>query len=79
MKTKLMNLLKTKEGRWLNIFVRDVLLIFIVMWLHYITHFNSKSVFLITGMMVVWITWQFSDFMEYIDYKKLSDGINNTT
>jgi len=75
---KLLNLLRTREGAWLNIFIRDILLVFIILWLQYITNFNSKSVFLITGMMVVWITWQFSDFMDYINFKKLADGTVST-
>jgi hypothetical protein len=70
---KFLEIFKIKEVIWLNIFIRDILLVFIILWLHYITNFNSKSVFLITGMMVVWITWQFSDFMEYINYKRLSE------
>lgn len=58
--------------RWVHIFIRDLILVFIVAVLHYYTHFNSKTVFLITGMLMVWITWQLND---YLNYKKSLNGI----
>jgi len=60
-----MNSSKTHQLQWLNIFIRDVLLIIVVGVLHYFTRFNSHTVWFITGMMVVWISWQFSDYLNY--------------
>lgn len=68
---KLKELIKHRDFRWLNRFVGDFLLILCVFGLQYLTHFNSKTVFLITGMIVVWITWQFSD---YINSKRRLNG-----
>ena len=48
---------------WLNTFVGDFLLVLVIGALQILTKFNSKTVFLITGMIIVYITWQFSDFL----------------
>jgi len=48
---------------WINTFIRDILLILTVLGLHYLTHFNSHTIFLITGMLMVYITWQLSDLL----------------
>lgn len=53
-----------EQLQWINIFLRDIFLIFVVAGLHYLTYFNSKTVWLITGMLMVWITWQLSDLLE---------------
>lgn len=58
----------TQELRWINIFIRDCLLIIVIVVVDYLTYFRSRWVAFIMGMLVVWITWQFSD---YIKYKKL--------
>jgi len=55
---------------WINIFVRDFLLILAIGGLHYMTNFQSKVVFLITGMLVVFVTWHFSDLIKYIKINK---------
>jgi hypothetical protein len=60
--------LRKKEVKWFNLFLRDLFLIFVIVYLQWKTNFNSKTVFLITGMLVVWVTWQLND---YIKYKKL--------
>lgn len=57
-----------QEKVWLNIFIRDALLSLVLYGIHYMTRFNSKTVFLITGMLMVYITWHLSD---YLNYKKL--------
>jgi len=51
--------------KWILIFARDIFLILAIMGVHFYTNFNSRAVFLITGMLVVWITWQISDFLNY--------------
>jgi len=66
-------LLRSREFKWFNIFLRDLFLVLAVAGMHYLTNFNSKSIFMITGMLVVWITWQFSDFLTYLKYKR---GLN---
>lgn len=65
--------IKNPQFKWLNLFIRDFLLILVVCFLHYSTHFNSKSVFLITGMMIVWITWQISDYVNYLKLRSIYD------
>lgn len=64
--------LEMSDFRWINVFVRDLLLIGVVGAMQYWTHFNSKTVFFISGMMVVWVSWQLSDYMTEI---KLSRGL----
>ena len=64
---------KSKHLMWLNTFVGDFLLILVVGFLQYLTKFNSKTVFFITGMIVVYVTWQFSDFLN--SRKKISSVI----
>lgn len=64
-KMSLKELLKSDEFRWFNVFFRDLLLVLVVMSVQYWSHFKSKWVFFITGMLVVWISWQFSDFLDY--------------
>ena len=67
------NLIESKRRKilWLNIFIRDLLLVVVVFGLAYMTKFNSKVVFLIIGMLVVWITWQFSDFLNYLKLRRV--------
>ena len=55
--------IKMKRFRWIIRFIGDIFLTFTVILLQYITNFNSKFVFMITGMLVVWISWHFSDFI----------------
>ena len=62
---------KRRKVLWLNIFIRDLLLVVVVFGLAYMTKFNSKVVFLIIGMLVVWITWQFSDFLNYLKSRRI--------
>jgi len=52
-----------RQFMWINTFVRDLLLALTVLGLHYLTNFNSKTVFMITGMLIVFITWQFYDLL----------------
>jgi hypothetical protein len=61
-------------NKWINIFVRDFLLIFTMFGLQYMTRFNSKTIFLIMGMMIVWMTWQLSDLISEIKFNR---AVNN--
>jgi hypothetical protein len=70
------------NARWMNIFIRDFLLVIVVGLLHYLTHFNSHTVFFITGMLVVYITWQLSDMLNEVKINKAVkewDGLHLTT
>lgn len=49
--------------KWINIFLRDILLVIIIFVVQYWTHFQSTAVFFISGMLFVWITWQLNDFL----------------
>jgi len=71
MDTEKLKEVKRRKIIWLNIFIRDLLLVVVVLGLGIMTNFNSKVVFLIMGMMVVWITWQFSDFLNYIRLRSI--------
>ena len=62
---RLKKLFSHPDVRWVNLFIRDVLLVLVILYMQITTKFNSKSVFLITGMMIVWITWQLSDYLNY--------------
>ena len=62
---------KRRKIMWLNIFIRDLLLVIVVLGIGIMTNFNSKVVFLIIGMLVVWITWQFSDFLNYLKLRSV--------
>jgi len=71
-----MNIEKEKEIKrrkimWLNIFIRDLLLVIVVLGIGIMTKFNSRVVFLIIGMLIVWITWQFSDFLNYLKLRSV--------
>ena len=59
---------RKRDIGWLNLFIRDLLLVAVVGLLQWQTDFKSRSLFLITGMLLVWITWQITD---YLNYKRL--------
>ena len=62
---------KRRKIMWLNIFIRDLLLVIVVLGIGIMTKFNSRVVFLIIGMLIVWITWQFSDFLNYLKLRSV--------
>ncbi len=62
-KMRFKELLRHNDFRWFNRFMGDIFLILVVAGLQYLTRFNSKVIFLITGMLIVWIAWQFTDFI----------------
>ena len=67
-KMDLKTLLKNPEIKWLNIFFRDIMLVLVVCYVQYWSNFRSIFMWLLTGMLIVFITWHFSD---YLKYKKL--------
>jgi len=64
-------ILKNPDAKWFNIFIRDICLVFVIGVVNYWTHFRSWWVGFITGMCVVWISWQLTD---YLNYKKFANG-----
>ncbi len=60
--------------KWINLFIRDLVLILAVGGLHYMTNFQSKVVFLITGMLIVSVSWHFTDLIKHI---KINRGLNH--
>ena len=56
---------KKQRFVWVNIFFRDLLLVVILTLIQMLTHFNSKTVFFISGMMVVLVTWHIHDFWRW--------------
>lgn len=50
--------------RWINIFIRDILLIAVITYVNYHVHFNSWWAACITGMLIVLTTWHLSDLLE---------------
>jgi len=71
MDTEIIKETKRRKIMWLNIFIRDLLLVIVVLGIGIMTKFNSKVVFLIIGMLIVWITWQFSDFLNYLKLRRI--------
>ena len=63
---------KINRINWINIFIRDILLAVVIVVVNYRTHFISWWVGFVTGMLVVWVTWQLSDF---IRYKKIESTV----
>ena len=69
---KLKEILSNPDARWFNIFLRDIFLIFVVGMVNYWTQLRSWWVGFTTGMLVVYISWQITD---YLNYKKFSNEI----
>jgi len=62
----------TQELIWINSFARDFLICCIIAYLHYATNFNSKTVFLITGMMFVYVTWKLNDYWNHKKWERMN-------
>jgi len=54
---------KNRDVMWLNVFIRDVILVGLVGYLQYATYFQSKTIFFISGMLLVYICWQLTDYL----------------
>jgi len=50
--------------RWINIFLRDIILIGLISWVNWRVDYQSWWAACITGMIIVLITWHFQDFLE---------------
>jgi len=64
-------ILKSDRFRWFNIFARGILLIIVIVVIDYLTGFKSRWVAFIMGMLVVYISWQFTDFINYLKLRNL--------
>ena len=56
-------LLKSEEFKWFNIFVRDIILIGLLIYINVSNSFKSYWVGFLTGMAVVYVSWQFTDYL----------------
>ena len=52
------------KTRWINIFIRDILLALVIAYVNYSTGFRSWWAAFTMGAMVVLISWHFSDLLE---------------
>ena len=52
------------DVRWSNIFLRDIFLVGVMAIVVYRMGFISWISF-VCGMLLVWITWHFSDYLKY--------------
>jgi len=66
----LKEIIKSKEFKWINLFIRDMLLIVVIVIVDYTTDFRSRWIAFIMGMLLVWITWQFADYLNYVKINK---------
>lgn len=59
--------MKEKVNRWIwfNMFFGDFLIGVTVLFLQFITGFRSKSLFFITGMLLVFLIWQLNDYLKW--------------
>ena len=70
--SKIKELLKSKEFHWFTIFFRDICLILVIAYVNYATHYRSWWAAFIFGMIAVWISWQFTDYLNYKRIQKLT-------
>ena len=70
-KSKLVELLN--KYKWTNIFVRDILLILVVIWINEALDYNSWFAAVLVGMMIVLVTWHLNDLLK--EKRRLDDGI----
>jgi len=52
-----------KSFQWINIFVRDLLITFVIAYMNWVLEYKLWIGGMLMGMMVVLISWHFSDFM----------------
>ena len=64
--------LKNPHVRWFNIFIRDALLVMVMIFVNYLNNARSWWVGFITGALVVLLTWHLADYLNYI---KLENGL----
>ena len=54
-----------RKWRWINIFARDTILILLMLYVNYRVSFQSWFAACIMGMLIVLLTWHFTDFLNY--------------
>ena len=59
-----------KKFQWINLFVRDILLVLIIAYLDWKLNYNTWIYPFLMGEMMVLISWHFSDF--YNETKTIS-------
>jgi len=47
---------------WINSFVRDLLLAFVLIYINYNNNFSSWWLGLITGMFITYVSWKLQDY-----------------
>ena len=52
-----------KSFQWINIFVRDILITFVIAYMNWVLEYKLWIGGMLMGMMIVLISWHFSDFM----------------
>jgi hypothetical protein len=65
----------TPRFKWINIFIRDILLILVISVVNYVVHYSSWWVAFLTGALVVLTSWQFSDMLKEVkEQREKEDG-----
>jgi len=49
--------------RWINIFIRDLLLFFVILYVNYAVSYESWWAACLMGMQIVLMTWHLSDLL----------------
>lgn len=49
--------------KWVNLFIRDVILIGLISWVNWKVDFQSWWAACVTGMIIVLMTWHLSDLL----------------
>lgn len=58
------NFIAQPDFKWANIFIRDILLIFVTLWVNFSVSFRSWSAAFAVGMLVVLISWHFDEYIK---------------
>lgn len=62
-----------RNFKWINIFIRDILLVAVIFWINHTLNYRSFVAAMLVGMMVVLVTWHLSDFIKL--NRRLSNGV----
>ena len=60
--------------KWQNIFARDMFLIVVIVWINETLDYNSWFAAVLVGMMIVLVSWHFSDLMK--EKRRLDNSIH---
>lgn len=66
-----------EKFRWINIFVRDILLILIMLYVNWYVSYESWWAAFILGMLLILITWHLSDLILKYRRAKLWNGMES--